>query len=240
MDQQASLTAAVIGASGGIGRAVVDALLADPRYARVYCLSRSGRAPAHAHAVAGQIDLQSEASIGEAAEAIAEPLDLVFVATGLLSHQASPEKSWRALDAETLAHVYAINAVGPALVAKHFLPKLPRDRRAVFAAVSARVGSITDNRIGGWHAYRASKAGLNMLIRCLAIELQRSHKQALCVGLHPGTVDTALSQPFQRNVKPEKLFDPAFSAQRLLAVLDGLSPEDSGGLFAWDGKPIPF
>ena len=134
---------------------------------------------------------------------------------------------------------YRINAVGPALVAKHFIPLLARDRRAVFTALSARVGSIGDNRLGGWHSYRASKAALNMLLRNLAVELGRTHPQAVVAGLHPGTVDTGLSAPFQKGVKPEKLFTADHSAERLLAVVDGLTPADSGGVFAWDAARIP-
>jgi NAD(P)-dependent dehydrogenase (short-subunit alcohol dehydrogenase family) len=114
-----------------------------------------------------------------------------------------------------------------------------REQRAVFAALSARVGSISDNRLGGWHSYRASKAALNMLLRNLAVELGRSHPQAVVAGLHPGTVDTGLSRPFQKGVADGKLFAPAYSAERLLAVLDGLTPADSGGVFAWDGARIP-
>lgn len=143
------------------------------------------------------------------------------------------------LTAEHLLRDYRVNTVGPALVAKHFLPLLPRDRRAIFAALSARVGSTSDNRLGGWHSYRASKAALNMILRNLAIELVRSHPQAIVAGLHPGTVQTRLSEPFQRGVQPEKLFTPEHSAGRLLSVLDGLAPADSGGVFAWDGTVIP-
>ena len=122
---------------------------------------------------------------------------------------------------------------------KHFLPLMPRDRRAVFAALSARVGSIGDNRLGGWHSYRASKAALNMILKNLSIELARTHPQAVVAGLHPGTVDTALSVPFQKGVAADKLFTADYSASRLLAVLDGLTPADSGGVFAWDGARIP-
>jgi NAD(P)-dependent dehydrogenase (short-subunit alcohol dehydrogenase family) len=122
---------------------------------------------------------------------------------------------------------------------KHFAPLMPRDRRAAFAALSARVGSIGDNRLGGWHSYRASKAALNMLLRNLAVELARSHPQAVVAGLHPGTVDTGLSRPFQKGVADGKLFTPEFSAASLMAVLDGLTPADSGGFFAWDGVRIP-
>jgi NAD(P)-dependent dehydrogenase (short-subunit alcohol dehydrogenase family) len=134
---------------------------------------------------------------------------------------------------------YRINAIGPALVARHFLPLLAADRKSAFAALSARVGSIGDNGLGGWHAYRASKAALNMLLKTLAIELARRNPGALCVGLHPGTVDTGLSRPFQRGVPEGKLFTPRQSARLLLNVLDGLSTEHTGQVFAWDGQRIP-
>jgi len=226
-----SSSAVVIGASGGIGAAVVEALRASNRFAVVHALSRSGTG----------LDLEDEASIAAAAARIAEgpTPTLVFVATGVLHHGEAPERSFRAMTADHLLRDYRINTVGPALVAKHFLPLLPRDRRAVFAALSARVGSISDNRLGGWHSYRASKAGLNMILRNLAIEMARSHPQAVVAGLHPGTVATDLSAPFQAGVKPEKLFTPAWSAERLLAVIDALTPADSGGVFAWDGARIP-
>jgi NAD(P)-dependent dehydrogenase (short-subunit alcohol dehydrogenase family) len=150
-----------------------------------------------------------------------------------------PERSMRELDADKLARSFLINTIAPALVAKHVLPRLPRDRRAVFAVLGARVGSIGDNRTGGWHGYRASKAALVMLVKTLSIELKRTHPQAICVALHPGTVDTPMSKPFQGNVAPEKLFTPEFSAERLIAVADVLTPADSGGHFAWNGARIP-
>jgi len=134
---------------------------------------------------------------------------------------------------------YWVNNVGHALVAKDFLPLMPRDEREVFAALSARVGSIGDNRMGGWHSYRASKAALNMILKNLAIETGRTHKQAVVAGLHPGTVATALSEPFQRGVAENKLFDADYSAEKLLEVLEGLTPADSGGVFAWDGQRVP-
>lgn len=228
--------AVVIGASGGIGAAVLDALRAGGRFAWVEGLSRSGPEET-------RIDVADEASIAAAAERLAGrgELGLVFVATGLLhGAHAQPEKSWRGLSADALLASYHVNAVGPALVAKHFLPLLPRRGRAVFAALSARVGSIGDNRLGGWYAYRASKAALNMLIRNLAVELARTRPDAVCVSLHPGTVDTSLSRPFQAGVAEGRLFTPAFAAARLLDVIDGLTPAESGNLFAWDGRAIPF
>jgi NAD(P)-dependent dehydrogenase (short-subunit alcohol dehydrogenase family) len=144
----------------------------------------------------------------------------------------------RDLDHASLTRLFAVNAIGPALVAKHFVPLLPREGRGVLAALSARVGSIGDNRLGGWYGYRASKAALNMLVRTLAIELARTRKEAICVTLHPGTVDTGLSKPFQKAVPPERLFTPDRSAAHLLDVLDSLTPAQTGRCFAWDGKEI--
>ncbi len=225
-----SEAAVVIGASGGIGRAVAERLTAAGRFGVVDPLSRSTG-----------FDLEDEATIAAAAARVADgpPPTLVFVATGVLHHGEAPERTYRAMTAEHLLRDYRINTVGPALVMKHFAPLLPRDRRAVFAALSARVGSIGDNRLGGWHSYRASKAALNMLLKNLSIELARSHPQAVIAGLHPGTVDTGLSEPFQKGVASDKLFTPAFSAERLLSVVDGLTPADSGGVFAWDGVRVP-
>lgn len=238
------MRAAVIGASGGIGGAVLDELIVRHGGEGIYALARDltrVRQPAR-HVL--PIDLLDEDSIATAAAIIGRdgPLDLVLVASGALTLDdgTGPEKALRALDPAAMARSYAVNAIGPALVAKHFLPLLPRDRRAVFAAISARVGSIADNRMGGWHSYRAAKAALNMLVRGAAIELSRTHPRALAVTLHPGTVDTALSEPFQRGVAPDKLFSPAQSAGYLLDVIEGLSPEDSGYCFAWDGARIPF
>ncbi len=232
----------MFGASGGIGAALANALAARDDVAEVLAGSRSAAAPGHAKMRPFAFDLQDEASIAAACAGIGAPLDMVLVATGRLTRAdgTGPEKALRAVTGEGLAEMFAINAIGPALIAKHALPLLRRDRRSVFAALSARVGSISDNRLGGWHAYRASKAALNMLVRNLAIELSRSHPQAVAVTLHPGTVDTGLSQPFQKGVPAEKLFTPQVSAERLLAVLDGLAPADSGRLFAWDGAEVPF
>lgn len=227
-------SAVVIGASGGVGGAVADALETADRYGVVHRFGRSLSGTGH-------LDLENETTIAAAAALVARGPSpaLVFVATGILHSGQEPERSYKSVSAEHLLRDYRINTVGPALVAKHFLPLLPRDRRSVFAALSARVGSIGDNRLGGWHSYRASKAALNMILRNLAVELQRSHALAVVAGLHPGTVDTGLSEPFQRGVPTDKLFTPAYSAGRLLDVLDGLTPADSGGVFAWDGARVP-
>jgi NAD(P)-dependent dehydrogenase (short-subunit alcohol dehydrogenase family) len=230
------LRALVFGAGGGIGAAFAAELGAHPRVAAVHAAARSAAPP-------WAFDLKDEASIEAVAKAAAAegPLDLVLVATGVLHGPAlRPEKTWRSLDAAALAEAFAINATGPALIAKHTLGLLRRDTKSAFACLSARVGSIEDNRLGGWHAYRASKAALNMLVRSCAVELHQRNPGALCVALHPGTVDTRLSQPFQGGVDPAKLFTPTRSARALLGVLDRLTPADSGRLFAWDGQPIPF
>lgn len=234
--------AIVFGASGGIGRALAEQLAASGRYATVRAgTRRDGPAPAGTEPF--RFDLTDEASIAAVAASLAAPPGLVIVATGVLHDQArgiAPEKSWRAIDPAAMAHVLAINTIGPALVARHFLPLFPRDRRAVFAALSARVGSIGDNRLGGWHSYRASKAALNMLVANFAIELSRTRPLAIAAALHPGTVDSGLSAPFQGNVPEGRLFTPDTSARHLLSVLDGLTPADSGGLFAWDGQRLPY
>lgn len=231
-DADGSSLAVVVGGSGGVGAALVAALRDCPAYDEVLALGRRG-SPA--------LDLLDEASIAAAAAAVRARgvPTLVFDATGFLHGGGmEPEKSWRELDPAHLAHAFAINAIGPALLMKHFLPLLPRDRRAVFATLSAKVGSIGDNRLGGWYAYRASKAALNQLVRTASVELRRSRPQAICVALHPGTVDTGLSAPFAKSGLQVQA--PALAAQRLLTVLAGLKAEDSGEFFDYRGERLPW
>ncbi len=218
-----ALTCVVIGL-GGIGTALAEAL--EAQGARVARLGRP------------RLDLLEEASIAAAAAGLGGDLDLVLDATGLLHAPGlQPERALRQIDPARMAHSFAINAIGPALLMKHFLPLLAANRRAVFATLSARVGSIADNRLGGWYSYRASKAALNQLVRTAAIELARTRPAAICVALHPGTVATGLSQPF---AKPGlEVQAPALAAARLLAVIAGLTPAESGGFFDHLGKPIP-
>ncbi|MDP1026424.1 SDR family NAD(P)-dependent oxidoreductase [Sphingomonas sp. KR1UV-12] len=224
------MSAVVIGASGGIGAALVCALAEEDVAARSFARSFAG---------ADHLDLEREETIAAAAASLTGAPDLVVVATGLLHHDGLvPEKSMAALDAAWMARQYAVNAIGPALVAKHFLPRMPKTGRAVFAVLSARVGSIGDNRLGGWYGYRAAKAALNQLIRTLAIEDKRRNDRGIVVGLHPGTVDTDLSKPFSGNVRADQLFAPDRAAVQLLDVIDGLKAPDSGKLFAWDGAEI--
>jgi len=242
--EPAARHALVVGASGGIGAALVSELTRRDPDLHVFASSRGGKSPAGPRVTPLQLDVTDEASIAAAVAAISgrtDRLGLVFVTSGVLHGDGfAPERRLEALEPGALAHVFAVNATGPLLVAKHCLPLLRHDARAVFACLSARVGSIGDNRLGGWYAYRASKAALNQLVHTLAIEVKRRAPRVVCVALHPGTVDTALSQPFQSGVAPEKLFPPERAAGQLLDVVDGLSPEDSGAFFAWDGSPVPW
>jgi len=225
--------AVVLGATGGIGAALVSALEESGACRHVVGLSRSSD-PA--------IDLTDEASLAAAAMALAkdgvEPR-LIFDATGFLhDDDFMPERSWTDLDPGRLARDFAINAFGPALAMKHFLPLLPREDKAVFATLSARVGSIADNGYGGWYSYRASKAALNQFVKTASIELKRKWKAAACVALHPGTVDTGLSAPFAKSGLKVRPAEEA--AVDLLAVIDMLSAEDTGGFFDYQGERVPW
>lgn len=223
--------AVVIGASGGIGAALVDALEAVGHYRKVMAFSRTGTL---------RLDLTDEASVRAAAASLApaQP-SLVIDATGFLHDAAHrPEKSWRELDPAQMARAFALNAIGPALVMKHFLPLLPAQGRSVFATLSAKVGSIGDNRLGGWYSYRASKAALNQLVHTAAIELARSRPDAVCVALHPGTVSTALSAPFAK--AGLQVRDTLTAAGDLLTVLERLTPTDSGGFFDHRARALPW
>ena len=237
-----TLRAALFGARGGIGAALAAQLCADPAYAEVWLGARSPLPATTPSARPFTFDSDDEASLAAAAAAIGGELDLVLVATGLLHREGLPlpEKSYRALDPAAMAELYRANTIGPAMIAKHFLPLLPRSRRAVFAVLSARVGSIGDNRLGGWHSYRAAKAALNMLVANFAIECRRSNPLAVIAALHPGTVDTPLSAPFQRGLPAGQVQSSQASAAALLGFLARLSAEQSGGLFAADGTRLPW
>jgi len=240
----ADCNVAIIGASGGIGEAMLRLLSDDSRVANIHALARSGADGSLPKVSTGLIDLSDEASIATAAQLAAQndALDLVIVTSGILweGEDLRPEKSMRELDLQRLTQLFAVNAAGPALVAKHFLPVLRKNSKTLFASLSARVGSISDNRLGGWYSYRASKAALNMLLKTFAIEHARQWPDSVVAGLHPGTVDTALSQPYTSRTPKETLFSPATSARHLLKVMNQLSPEDSGGVFAWDGSRIQY
>lgn len=220
------MRALVVGSSGGIGAALAAGLAA--RGAGVTGLSRARDG----------LDVTDEASVAAALGGLAGPFDLVFVATGGLEIAGrGPEKTLKALDPQALAAQFTLNAIGPALVLKHALRLLPREGRSVFAALSARVGSIGDNRSGGWYGYRAAKAALNQLLHTAAIEIGRTHPQAVVVALHPGTVTTALTE---RYLGRHPAVPPAEAAANLLAVIDGLTPAQSGGFFDWAGREIAW
>ena len=231
----------IIGSSGGIGKAFIDIFAKQNANNKIIGLSRSenkGIENIYAHHF---LDLEDESSIEIAARQVEEhgPYQLIIVTTGVLyGDDFSPEKSLRHISAENFKKVLNINTIGPALVGKSFLPLLDKKNPSVFGFLSARVGSISDNKLGGWHAYRASKASLNMLIKNFAIELARTNKLAKVIGLHPGTVDTELSKPFQKNVPENKLFTPKFSADAMINVINGLKDGDSGSVFAFDGTKI--
>ncbi len=242
----------VQGADRGLGLALAEQLLAAPTTARLFATARDAQANGLAKLaeIGGDrvhpfaLDIADETSIQATVDRIAshtDRLDLIIVCAGVLhdGHGLRPEKRLGDVRPENLQRSFAVNAAGPLLMLKHCERLLTHGERAVFASMSARVGSITDNRLGGWYAYRGAKAAQNQFMRTASTELRRKAKRAICVGLHPGTTDTALSKPFQRNVPEDKLFTPAFAAERLLAVIDGLTPADSGQVFAWDGQRVP-
>ena len=224
--------AVVVGASGGIGSAVVRALGLSGRFDCVLGFGRAAAPP---------LELGDEASIAKAADLAvgAGELRLVFDATGVLATaEHGPERALREITPEAMAHQFAVNAIGPALLLKHFGPRLAREGKSVFATLSARVGSIGDNRLGGWYGYRAAKAALNQIVRSAGVELRRSHPRACVLALHPGTVDTRLSRGFAK--QGLQLRTPEAAATRLLDVLDRATPELSGGFFDLHGAPIPW
>jgi len=219
------ITAVVFGASGGIGAAFADVLRKDASVARLHTVSRGGDAD-------HQCDYHDERSIADVAAAIAEdgPVHLVIVAIGLLHCKGiSPEKTWKSLDPAAMAEVFAVNAIAPSMIAKHMLPLLEKDRKTAFVALSARVGSISDNRLGGWLSYRSAKAALNMSIKTLSIELSRRN---------PDSVETGLSEPFRSAAPAAQLFSASESAQKMLETLNLATIEQSGRLLAYDGKEI--
>ena len=219
-------TALVIGASGGIGRAISAELGA--RGVGVTALSRS----------ANGIDVTDEASVEAALKPLKGPFDLIFVATGaLVVNGAEPEKSLRRVSAQAMADQFAVNCIGPSLVLRHAARLMPRKGRSVFAALSARVGSIGDNRLGGWYAYRTAKAGLNQMIHSASIELARTHREAICVALHHGTVATDFTAKY---AQAHATVPPEDAAKNLLGVLDGLAPEQTGTFCDWAGKEVPW
>jgi NAD(P)-dependent dehydrogenase (short-subunit alcohol dehydrogenase family) len=246
------MNALVVGATQGIGLAFVRQLLKEDRIVHLFATYRREQTAADLFALAAEqprlhcvaMDLSEEAQIAAGVDkivAIAPSLHLVINCVGLLHNsQQQPEKALRQLNTDNLLNYFLINSVGPALLAKHLLPALKHAEPSIFATISAKVGSIGDNRLGGWYGYRASKAALNMLLKTAAIEYGRRSPNTIVVMLHPGTTDTQLSKPFQSGVPAEKLFSPARTASQLLTVLSERTPQDSGAFFAWDGTQLPW
>ena len=221
----------IIGASGAIGSAFMKILTNKYSDLQIFAFSRNSEY---------YINYKNEESIANAAKIAAKdkPIDLIIVASGILhTKDIMPEKSLKDLSARKFHDLFEVNTIGPALVIKYFLPKLNK-KSSRFAILSARIGSISDNILGGWYSYRASKAALNMIIKNVAIELRIQNKLTIIVGLHPGTVDSNLSKPFQGNIIKERLFTPEYSARKLLDILNNLTLDDSGKCFAWDGMEI--
>jgi NAD(P)-dependent dehydrogenase (short-subunit alcohol dehydrogenase family) len=244
--------ALIIGASQGIGLGFVRYLLNDASVTRLYATYRSPNSghellaleSQHSHLHCLTLDITDEAQIARTIAKISTTtpcLHLVVNCVGILHEgDLQPEKSLRQLDRDRLLRYFEVNSVGAVLLAKHLLPLLSHSDRNIFATISAKVGSIGDNYLGGWYGYRASKAALNMFMRTVAIEYRRKRAKTIIVSLHPGTTDTQLSKPFQRSVPPEKLFSCERTVSQLMTVMDGLTEAQSGEFFSWDGSPLPW
>lgn len=239
------IRAIVVGGTGGVGQAFVQALSESALVSNVIATSRRPQTAAGTEKLTWvHADTTDEATLIALAEHV-KTVDFrpnfVINCSGVLHTDSfGPEKTWRHLDSATMQHVFAVNAFGVALLGKYLLPLFHRRGRSVFASISARVGSIDDNRSGGWYSYRASKAAHNMLLKTLSLEACRKYPELVCASIHPGTVDTRLSAPYTRRYDPNKLFSPEHSVQCMIQVLGELGPSDSGGFFAWDGQPIAF
>ena len=231
----------VLGANGKIGQSFINQLKKLNEIESIYAFSRSQTNFNSQKVQSFKLNYENEEEIKNAAIKASKKnsIDLVIVANGILHDKFTfPEKKLNDLSIEKFQKLFFVNTILPAIFAKHFLPYLSKNNFSTFAVMSARVGSITDNRLGGWYSYRASKAALNMIIKTLSIEIGRTRKNAIIIGLHPGTVDSPLSKPFQNNIPNNKLFTPDYSIKNLLNVISELSPNDSGKVFAWDGKEI--
>ena len=251
-----SVTAAnalVVGASQGIGLEFVKQLLQLPPVAHLFATYRQEQTATHLLELAAQhpdrlhcvkMDLTEESQIAAglaSIKATAPNLHIAINCVGLLhNEQQQPEKAIRQLNADNLINYFKVNSIGPALLAKHLMALLKHSEPSLFATISAKIGSIGDNRLGGWYGYRASKAALNMFLKTAAIEYGRRSPNTILVMLHPGTTDTRLSKPFQRGVPPEKLFSTERTVSQLLDVLSQLTLQDSGEFFSWDGSRLPW
>lgn len=245
--------ALIVGASQGIGLGFVKNLLQDDSIAKIYATYRNANSARELITLQNEysqklvclpMDITQESQISAGVEKISAEIDklhLVINCVGILHEgEMQPEKSLRQINPENLMRYFQVNSIGGILLAKHLQPLFKHKEKNIFACISAKIGSIGDNRLGGWYGYRASKAALNMFVRTTAIEYSRRCPKTILVTLHPGTTDTKLSQPFQRNVPPEKLFSVERTVKQLLSVIANLKPEDSGEFFSWDGSRLPW
>ncbi len=230
-----NLNVAIFGCSGAIGKALCIEYANKPNIDNIIAYSRSGEEFENNLIKSIKVDYCNEQNLAEAASSLKIKLDIITIAIGALDN---PEKSIRDLSADKFLDMFNANTIPTALIAKYFLPCLYRDRITKFASISARVGSIQDNELGGWYSYRASKSALNMILKGLSIEQQRSNHDSIIFGLHPGTVDSKLSRPFQK--KNKEYFSPEFSAKKLVNVIDTKTVDDNGKIFAWDNTIIPY
>ena len=231
---------AIIGSSGAIGRAFLDAYIADKDISNIYSISRTEVKSNDKRITHINIDVTDEVSVKAAASKIEENrLDRLIVATGVLHTKSfGPEKSIKDIKIENFVKIFSVNTFGPALIGKYFLPLMTKDQKSIVAFLSARVGSISENKLGGWYAYRASKSALNQIIKNFSIEAKRTNSSGIIIGLQPGTVKSKLSEPFQKNVKKGKLFLPEDSVDSLIKVIENVMQNDSGKIFDWEGEEI--
>lgn len=235
------MNALIVGASGGIGQAFVAHILDQDNNGIIHSTCHNHQPTGHTDGVQWhRVDVTKEEQVEELCTQLDE-IDLCINAVGMLHNDAfAPEKSTRQIDPDYFLHSMSVNALPTLLLAKHIAPHFKHKRPAHFATVSARVGSIEENYLGGWYSYRASKAALNMALKTLSIEWRRSLPNVIVSALHPGTTDTALSRPFQRNVPDDQLFDPATSVEYMMNVLNGLSTKQSGSFWSFDGQRLPW
>jgi len=231
---------AIIGSSGAIGNAFVEHYLKDNAVEKIFSFSRSVNSHTSKKIYSFDIDIESQESIEKAASYLEGCyLERVIIASGVLHTESfQPEKSIKDLNYETLSKVYSVNTIGPALVGKYFLPLLNKENKSVMAFLSARVGSISDNKVGGWYSYRSSKSALNQIVKNFSIEMKRSNPNAVILALQPGTVESKFSEPFKKNISKDKLFSPDFSVDMMSKVIESANSSSSGNLIAWDGEVI--
>ena len=229
------LNIAIFGSSGAIGKALSIEFSKNNNINKIFAYSRNGDQLDNQSIFSKKVNYLKENNLAEVAQSLKCKLDIIIVAIGALEQ---PEKSIRDLSSDKFIDMFTANTIPTALIAKYFLPKLYRDRVTKFTSISARVGSIEDNQLGGWYSYRASKSALNMILKGLSIEQKRLNSDSIIFGLHPGTVDSKLSKPFQK--KDKEYFTPEFSAKKLVNVIDTKTIADNGKIFDWDNKIIPY